>query len=97
LRQYNRQRDPCKTAEKDHANDHGRGRIKLTLPELLDTLTPGDEVILTRNLQPVAKLVSETAKPAPKPRPGPGLGKGMITFISPDFDAPLDCMREYME
>ena len=33
--------------------------IKLTLPELLDTLTPGDEVILTRNQQVVAKLVSE--------------------------------------
>ncbi len=30
-------------------------------------------------------------------RPGPGLGKGMITFIGPDFDAPLDCMKEYTE
>jgi antitoxin (DNA-binding transcriptional repressor) of toxin-antitoxin stability system len=70
--------------------------IKVTLPELLDSLTPGDEVILTRNQQPVAKLVS-AAKPAIKQRPGPGLGKGMITFIAPDFDAPLDCMKEYME
>ncbi len=33
--------------------------IKVTLPELLDSMTPGDEVILTRNQQPVAKLVSE--------------------------------------
>ena len=70
--------------------------IKITLPELLDSLTPGDEVILTRNQQPVAKLVSEAPKSAPNPRPGPGLGKGMITFIAPDFDAPLDCMKEYM-
>ena len=46
--------------------------IKVTLPELLDRLTPGDEVILTRNQQPVAKLVSAAAKPAPKQRPGPG-------------------------
>ena len=30
-------------------------------------------------------------------RPGPGLGRGMITFIAADFDAPLDCMKEYME
>ena len=71
--------------------------IKVTLPELLDSLTPGDEVILTRNQQPVAKLVSEAPNPQPKPRPGPGLGKGMITFIAPDFDAPLEDMKEYME
>ncbi len=65
--------------------------IQVTLPELLDSLTPGDEVILTRNQQPVARLVSEAPKPAPTHRPRPGLGKGMITFIAPDFDAPLDC------
>jgi antitoxin (DNA-binding transcriptional repressor) of toxin-antitoxin stability system len=58
--------------------------IKLTLPELLDSLSPGDEVILTRNHQPVAKLVSE--KPvARKPRI-PGLGKRMITIIADDED-----------
>ena len=69
--------------------------IKLTLPELLDSLTPGDEVILTRNQHPVAKLVSEPAKP--KQRPGPGLCKEMITYVAPDFDAPLEDMKEYME
>lgn len=63
--------------------------VKMTLPELLDSLAPGDEVILTKNRQPVAKLVSEPAKPVVKSRPGPGLGKGMITFIAPDFDAPM--------
>ena len=71
--------------------------IKVTLPELLDSLTPGDEVILTRNKQPVAKLVSDVPKPAPKQRPGPGLCKGMITYMAPDFDAPLEEMKEYME
>ena len=71
--------------------------IRLTLPELLDSLTPGDEVILTRNRQPVAKLVSEVAKPALKQRPGPGLCKGMITYMAADFDAPLDCLKEYTE
>ncbi len=71
--------------------------IRLTLPELLDSLTPGDEVILTRNRQPVAKLVSEVVKPVLKQRPGPGLCKGMIAYMAPDFDAPLDCLKEYME
>jgi antitoxin (DNA-binding transcriptional repressor) of toxin-antitoxin stability system len=49
--------------------------IKVTLPELLDKLTPGDEVILTRNHKPVAKLVSEAPKPALQQRPSPGLCK----------------------
>ncbi len=69
--------------------------IKLTLPELLDKLTPGDEVILTRNQQVVAKLVSERAPLSQPPRPGPGLCKGMITYMAPDFDAPLEDMKEY--
>jgi len=65
------------------------------LKELIHQLAPGEEVIITENQQPVAKLVSEPAKP--KQRPGPGLCKGMITYIAPDFDAPLEDMKEYME
>jgi antitoxin (DNA-binding transcriptional repressor) of toxin-antitoxin stability system len=71
--------------------------IKLTLPELIDSLTPGDEVILTRNQKVVAKLVTEQPTPAKSPRPGPGLCKGMITYMAPDFDAPLEDMEEYMQ
>ncbi len=71
--------------------------IPLTLTEILDTLTPGDEIILTRNQQPVAKLVGTAPIPQPQQRPGPGLCKGMITHIAPDFDAPLEDMKEYME
>jgi prevent-host-death family protein len=67
------------------------------LKELIHQLAPGDEVIITENQQPVAKLVSEAPKPQPKQRPGPGLCKGMITYIAPDFDAPLEDMKEYME
>jgi antitoxin (DNA-binding transcriptional repressor) of toxin-antitoxin stability system len=68
--------------------------MQMTLPELVDHLTPGDEVILTRNHQTVAKLVSETPKMS---RPAPGLGKGSIIYMAPDFDAPLDEFKEYME
>ncbi len=71
--------------------------IKLTLPELLDRLTTGEEIILTRNQLPVAKLVRAAPIPQPKQRPGPGLCKGMITHIAPDFGAPLEDMKEYME
>jgi antitoxin (DNA-binding transcriptional repressor) of toxin-antitoxin stability system len=69
--------------------------IKLTLAELLEHLTPGDEVILTRNQRPVAKLVSERLSPTPGLRPPPGLGKGIITVISDD-DEHLKDFREYM-
>ena len=66
-----------------------------TLQELLDTLSQGDEVILTRNQQPVAKLVAEIAKQA-QMRPGPGLFKSLVTYVAPDFDASLDDLKEYM-
>ncbi len=68
-----------------------------TLKELIHKLAPGEEVVITENTQPIAKLVSEQAKPQPKQRPGPGLCKGMITYMAPDFDAPLEDMKEYME
>lgn len=74
--------------------------IKGTVAELLERLSPGDEVILTKDRKPVAKLVVESpsSPPGPKPsRPGPGLCKGMITYMAPDFDAPLEDMKEYME
>ena len=52
--------------------------ISVSLPELLDSLTPGDELILTRNRRPVGRLVSEPAPPR-KPRV-PGNCKGMIAL-----------------
>jgi antitoxin (DNA-binding transcriptional repressor) of toxin-antitoxin stability system len=67
------------------------------LRELIHQLAPGEEVIITENQQPVAKLVNEQPTPAKPPRPGPGLCKGMITYMAPDFDAPLEDMKEYME
>jgi prevent-host-death family protein len=67
------------------------------LKDLIHRLAPGEEVVITENHQPVAKLVSELTKPAKPSRPGPGLCKGMITYMSPDFDAPLEEMKEYME
>jgi antitoxin (DNA-binding transcriptional repressor) of toxin-antitoxin stability system len=50
------------------------------LREIIDKLSPGEEVVLTRDNHPVARLLGEK-KP---PRPGPGLGKGMLTIVSDD-------------
>jgi antitoxin (DNA-binding transcriptional repressor) of toxin-antitoxin stability system len=62
-------------------------------PELIHKLTPGNEVVITENNQPVAKLVSEMPKPGL--RPPPGLGKGCITIVSDD-DEHLEDFAEYM-
>ena len=67
------------------------------LKDLIHRLAPGEEVVITENQQPVAKLVSEAPTPTRPPRPGPGLCKGMITYMAPDFDAPLEDMKEHME
>jgi prevent-host-death family protein len=67
------------------------------LKELIHQLAPGEEVIITEHQQPVARLVNEQPMATKPSRPGPGLCKGMITYMAPDFDAPLEDMKEYME
>jgi len=73
--------------------DEAQTRLK----DLIHQLNPGEEVVITENQRPVAKLVGEQSSPSEAPRPGPGLCKGMITYMAPDFDAPLEDMKEYME
>ena len=65
------------------------------LADLIHQMTPGDEVVITENNLPVAKLVSEQPKPKPGLRPPPGLGKGFITIVSDD-DEHLEDFAEYM-
>jgi antitoxin (DNA-binding transcriptional repressor) of toxin-antitoxin stability system len=63
------------------------------LPELIRELSPGTEVLITENDQPVAKLVA--ALPARKQRPSPGRAKGMLTILADD-DEHLEAFEEYM-
>ncbi len=62
------------------------------LPELIEHLAPGDEIVITRKGQPVAKLVG--SRQARKPRQ-PGDCKGMLTIVSED-DEHLEHFKEYM-
>ena len=68
-----------------------------TLKEIIHRLRPGEELVITENQQAVAKLIGESVNPAKSPRPGPGLCKGVIAYMAPDFDAPLEDLKEYME
>ena len=63
------------------------------LPELVHSLAPGDELVITENDLPVAKLIPVPAK-APRKL---GTLKGTVLYMAPDFDAPLDDFKEYME
>ncbi len=64
------------------------------LSELIHKLMPGDEVLITENNQPVAKLARTEPKKQWPCKAGSAKGK---IHISPDFDEPLDEFKEYME
>jgi len=63
------------------------------LSELIQGLKPGDDVLITDDDRPVARL---TGVPHPARR-ALGTLKGTVTYMSPDFDEPLDEFREYMQ
>ncbi len=64
------------------------------LCEIIEKLAPGEEIQLTRDDKPVAKLVkvSRTSWPCRA-----GSAKHKIHRMAPDFDAPLEEFKEYME
>lgn len=65
------------------------------LPALIRNLLPGEEVVITENDQPVAKLVSELPKYKDGLRLPPGLGKGWISVVTDDNEHLKD-FEEYM-
>ena len=70
---------------------------KSQLAELIQQVSSGGEVVITENDQPVARLVAPVASNSqPKPRQL-GTLKGTVLYMAPDFDAPLDDFKEYME
>lgn len=67
----------------EHAKTH--------LPELVEQAVRGEEVVITKDEQPLVKLIAVT--PPKRQRPF-GSAKGLIT-IGEDFDAPLPEFAEY--
>ena len=62
------------------------------LPELIEAAMNGEEIVITKDEQPVVKL---TPVSPVKRRPLFGSAKGLIT-ISDDFDEPLEDFKDYM-
>ena len=68
-------------------------KAQATLKELIGKLVPGEELVITDNQRPVAKLIA-TPQLAERKL---GTLKGTVLYMAPDFDAPLDDFKEYME
>lgn len=67
-------------------------KAKPNLSTLLDLAINGEEIVITQNSQPVAKII-----PIKPKRPLKfGSAKGQVS-MSEDFDEPLECFQEYME
>ena len=62
------------------------------LSQLVSLLKPGDEIVLTEDNQPVARIVPSDA---PRPQRRPGTCRGMLTIKSEDEEHLKD-FAEYM-
>ena len=63
------------------------------LSQLIADAQGGEEIIITRNSAPVAKIVPLDDTP---PRRRPGSARGIIIHMADDFDAPLEDFKESM-
>ena len=64
------------------------------LPELIEHLAADEELVITKNAKPIARLLIEN-KPKRQPRRA-GSATGMLTILSDD-DEHLKDFAEYME
>jgi len=61
------------------------------LRELIRGLTGGSEIVISQNDRPIARLVGI----APSSERTLGTMAGTVTYMSDDFDAPLEDFQEY--
>lgn len=67
---------------------------KARLADIISSLNPGEQLVIVEAGEPLATLT----RTAPKQWPcTAGSAKGTDHSMSPDFDAPLEEFREYIE
>jgi antitoxin (DNA-binding transcriptional repressor) of toxin-antitoxin stability system len=64
-----------------------------TLPQLVESLAPGEEVVITRDAQPVARLVGQVRQ---HPQPVYGRGRGKVIIVAEDNDHLKD-FEDYLQ
>jgi antitoxin (DNA-binding transcriptional repressor) of toxin-antitoxin stability system len=62
------------------------------LAEIIETLVPGEQILLTKGNRPVATLRATW----PNRQPHFGTLRGSIVAIAPDFDAILEEFEDYL-
>ncbi len=65
------------------------------LGDLIHRLTPGEEVVITENNRPVAKLVATSLPQESRKVPKLGTQRGSVLSME-HFDDPLEEFEEYM-
>ena len=63
------------------------------LAEIIEKLSPGEEIVLTRDNKPVATI--RATAPAPRQPRRFGTLKGSIVYLAPDFDAIPEGFEDY--
>lgn len=69
-------------------------QAKTHLSKLIRKALDGEEVIIANRDKPLVRLEVVHSK---KSKRKLGSGKGLVTYIAPDFDEPLEDLVEYME
>ena len=69
-------------------------QAKTHLSKLIRKALDGEEVIIAKRDKPLVRL--EAVRPKKTMRKL-GSGKGLVTYIAPDFDEPLEDLAECME
>ncbi|MBU4271114.1 MAG: DUF2281 domain-containing protein [Planctomycetes bacterium] len=64
------------------------------LREIISGLNPGDQVVIVQSGRPLAMLTRSRPNQWPC---SAGTAKNTRHWMAPDFDAPLEDFREYME
>jgi antitoxin (DNA-binding transcriptional repressor) of toxin-antitoxin stability system len=64
------------------------------LPQLIEAVNPGEEVVITKAGQPLAQIKKTQRKSWPCQA---GSYRKAEFWMAPDFDAPLDDFKEDME
>ena len=68
--------------------------VKAHLPEMIAGLNPGEQLVIEQDGEPIATLTRRGVQQWPCKA---GSARNTQHWMAPDFDAPLEDFREYME
>jgi len=88
-----RSSESLKTKEQDMASVTME-EAQANLPQLIDAMNPGEEVVITKEGQPLAQIKKSERTSWPCQA---GSYRKAEFWMAPDFDAPLDDFKEYMK